>query len=86
MTGDHDTITLKDAAQHFGFTVSTLRAEADRILALPIVADPVEGSALRGPLWYKQAFIDLVRLINSADSMGSTESESALPPLPESAY
>lgn len=30
MTGDHDTITLKDAAQHFGFTVSTLRAEAKR--------------------------------------------------------
>ena len=30
MTGDQDTITLKDAGQHFGFTVSTLRAEADR--------------------------------------------------------
>ena len=30
MTGDHDTITLKDAAGHFGYTVSTLRAEADR--------------------------------------------------------
>ena len=30
MTGDHDTITLKDAASHFGYTVSTLRAEADR--------------------------------------------------------
>lgn len=30
MTGEHDTITLKDAAEHFGFTVSTLRAEADR--------------------------------------------------------
>jgi hypothetical protein len=30
MTGDHDTITLADAAQHFGFTVSTLRAEAGR--------------------------------------------------------
>lgn len=30
MTGDQDAITLKDAAQHFGFTVSTLRAEADR--------------------------------------------------------
>ena len=30
MTGDHDAITLKDAAQHFGFTVCTLRAEADR--------------------------------------------------------
>jgi hypothetical protein len=30
MTGDHDTITLRDAAKHFGFTVSTLRAEADR--------------------------------------------------------
>ena len=30
MTGEHDTITLRDAAQHFGFTVSTLRAEADR--------------------------------------------------------
>lgn len=29
-TGDHDTITLKDAAQHFGFSVWTLRAEADR--------------------------------------------------------
>jgi hypothetical protein len=27
---DHDTITLADAAQHFGFTVSTLRAEAGR--------------------------------------------------------
>ena len=30
MTGDGDAITLKDAASHFGFTVSTLRAEADR--------------------------------------------------------
>jgi hypothetical protein len=30
MTGDNDTITLKDAAQHFGFTVWTLRAEAER--------------------------------------------------------
>jgi len=30
MTGDHDAITLKDAAAHFGFTVSTLRTEADR--------------------------------------------------------
>lgn len=30
MTGDHDTITLKDAAQHFGFGVWTLRAEAAR--------------------------------------------------------
>lgn len=30
MTGDNDAITLKDAAQHFGFTVSTLRAEAKR--------------------------------------------------------
>lgn len=30
MTGDGDAITLLDAAKHFGFTVSTLRAEADR--------------------------------------------------------
>lgn len=30
MTQDSDPITLKDAAQHFGFTVLTLRAEADR--------------------------------------------------------
>ena len=30
MTGDHDTITLKDAAQHFGFGLWTLRAEASR--------------------------------------------------------
>ena len=30
MIGDSDTITLKDAAQHFGFTIWTLRAEADR--------------------------------------------------------
>lgn len=30
MTGDGDAITLRDAAQHFGFTVSTLRAEAGR--------------------------------------------------------
>lgn len=30
MTGDNDAITLKDAASHFGFTVCTLRAEADR--------------------------------------------------------
>lgn len=30
MTSDHDTITLKDAASHFGYTVSTLRTEADR--------------------------------------------------------
>lgn len=30
MTNDDDTITLKDAAQHFGFSVYTLRAEADR--------------------------------------------------------
>ena len=30
MTGDHDTITLKDAASHFGYTVSTLKAEAGR--------------------------------------------------------
>jgi hypothetical protein len=29
MTQDGDTITLKDAAQHFGFSVYTLRAEAD---------------------------------------------------------
>jgi hypothetical protein len=28
--GDTDTITLKDAAQHFGFSVYTLRTEADR--------------------------------------------------------
>lgn len=30
MTNDSDPITLKDAAQHFGFTVLTLRAEADK--------------------------------------------------------
>ena len=30
MIGDGDTITLKDAAQHFGLSVWTLRAEADR--------------------------------------------------------
>jgi hypothetical protein len=30
MTGDNDTITLADAAQHFGFGVATLRAEAAR--------------------------------------------------------
>jgi hypothetical protein len=30
MTQDNDTITLKDAAGHFGYTVSTLRAEAGR--------------------------------------------------------
>lgn len=30
MIQDTDTITLKDAAQHFGFSVWTLRAEADR--------------------------------------------------------
>lgn len=30
MTGDDDAITLKDAAQHFGYSVSTLRAEAGR--------------------------------------------------------
>lgn len=30
MIQDSDTITLHDAAQHFGFTVWTLRAEADR--------------------------------------------------------
>jgi hypothetical protein len=30
MTGDNDAITLKDAAKHFGFTVSTLRTEAKR--------------------------------------------------------
>jgi hypothetical protein len=30
MTRDDDTITLKDAAQHFGFSVYTLRTEADR--------------------------------------------------------
>jgi hypothetical protein len=30
MTGDNDTITLADAAQHFGFGVATLRAEAER--------------------------------------------------------
>lgn len=29
MTGDGDIITLKDAAQHFGFSVYALRAEAD---------------------------------------------------------
>ena len=28
-TGDDDAITLKDAAQHFGFSVYTLRTEAD---------------------------------------------------------
>jgi hypothetical protein len=28
--GDADTITLKDAAQHFGFSVYTLRTEAER--------------------------------------------------------
>ena len=30
MISDSDTITLKDAAQHFGFSVYTLRTEADR--------------------------------------------------------
>jgi hypothetical protein len=30
MTGDTDPITLKDAGSHFGFTVSTLKAEAGR--------------------------------------------------------
>lgn len=30
MTGDNNTITLKDAANHFGYTVSTLKAEAER--------------------------------------------------------
>jgi hypothetical protein len=30
MTADTDPITLKDAAQHFGLTVLTLRAEAER--------------------------------------------------------
>lgn len=30
MTGDGDAITLLDAANHFGFTVATLRAEAGR--------------------------------------------------------
>lgn len=30
MTQDDDTITLKDAAKHFGFSVYTLRAEAER--------------------------------------------------------
>jgi len=30
MTGDNDTITLKDAASHFGFSVWTLRTEAER--------------------------------------------------------
>ena len=29
MIGDSDPITLKDAAQHFGFSVYTLRTEAD---------------------------------------------------------
>ena len=30
MTGENDPITLADAASHFGFTVLTLRAEAER--------------------------------------------------------
>jgi hypothetical protein len=30
LTNDSDAITLKDAASHFGYTVCTLRAEADR--------------------------------------------------------
>lgn len=30
MTRDDDAITLKDAASHFGYTVSTLKAEAER--------------------------------------------------------
>jgi hypothetical protein len=30
MTGDNDTITLRDAAAHFGFGVYALRAEAER--------------------------------------------------------
>lgn len=30
MTGDHDTITLADAAKRHGFSVYTLRMEADR--------------------------------------------------------
>ena len=30
VTQDDDTITLKDAAKHFGFSVYTLRTEADR--------------------------------------------------------
>jgi hypothetical protein len=29
MISDSDTITLKDAAQHFGFSIYTLRTEAD---------------------------------------------------------
>lgn len=30
MTGDDDTITLADAAKHYGYSVYTLRTEADR--------------------------------------------------------
>jgi hypothetical protein len=30
LTGDDDTITLKDAAEHYGYTVSTLKAEAKK--------------------------------------------------------
>lgn len=30
MTADDDTITLRDAAKHFGFSVYTLRTEAER--------------------------------------------------------
>ena len=30
MISDSDTVTLKDAAQHFGFSVYTLRTEAER--------------------------------------------------------
>jgi hypothetical protein len=30
MTGDDDTITLRDAAKHFGFSVYILRTEAER--------------------------------------------------------
>lgn len=30
MTGDNDTITLQDAAQHYGFSVLTLRSQAER--------------------------------------------------------
>lgn len=56
---ESESIRLKAAEAIGVFKAAVLRAEANRILKLPIVTDPIEGSALQGPLWYKQAFIDL---------------------------
>lgn len=67
-----------------------LAAEGEDPFAAEASIDP-EQAALAETLGFtepdqQQALIDLIKLVTSQDSMSSTESGSALPPLPESTY